>query len=268
MASPYDFLNPNTFYPPPYGEGYGPGNSPYSLSNWGTGTPKSMGVNALQMLMPSIMPQGIDTSYTGVKQGNIDLNNFAKTQTLKPNQKVEDGYIVGKNAPIGLLGAGAGLVDATLGLFGIKTDLDQQGTRRKGQISSAGFGGKAPTGYEDWTDGSTNVNNFTGSSTPTPQDQMSGLAYEQRALEARYPYFQRALEDIRKNNLATFQGQMAAQAPWLQWSAAQAPAQQSRMFGASKGNYYNRLGMAAMADAAKWAAQTPRAFGRQGTPTN
>ena len=70
----------------------------------------------------------------------------------------------------------------------------------------------------------------------------------------------------RANRVADNQAQMSAQIPYLQAAMNTASMQQPRIFGASKGNYYDRMGMAAMADAAKWAAQTPRAFGRQGAP--
>ena len=95
---------------------------------------------------------------------------------------------------------------------------------------------------------------------------MNSLAYQQRAYNAMTPMYQDMRSMNRQQNINDFNTMQSAQAPWLQWSANQAPAQQSRMFGASKGNYYDRMGMAAMANAALGAAQPQRAFGRQGIP--
>tara|TARA_R100001163_G_C5044870_1_gene182312 strand:- start:437 stop:958 length:522 start_codon:yes stop_codon:yes gene_type:complete len=140
-------------------------------------------LNALQTLAPKILPKGIDTSFSGVGLGNINLGNY---------------------------GAGSAL--------------------------------------------------------PSPLSQSQGLGYRGDEYLGTKPMYQDMYGTQRANRVADYQAQMSAQIPYLQAAMNTASMQQPRIFGASKGNYYDRMGMAAMADAAKWAAQTPRAFGRQGAP--
>jgi hypothetical protein len=142
-----------------------------------------LALNALQTFAPQIMPKGIDTSFSGVGLGNINLGNY---------------------------GAGSAL--------------------------------------------------------PSPYSQSQGFDYTKNEYGATKPMYQDMYGTQRSNRVADYQAQMSAQIPYLQAAMNTASMQQPRIFGASKGNYYDRMGMAAMADAAKWAAQTPRAFGRQGAP--
>ena len=194
MANLYNLLDPNAYYPKPYGQGYSPSTSPFALSDYGQPGPstftqkptnlKNTLINAaVQTLLPQIMPKGIDTSFSGVGLGNINLGNYG-----------------------------------------------------------------------------------AGPAVSNPLDQMNSLAYQQRAYNAMTPMYQDMRSMNRQQNINDFNTMQSAQAPWLQWAANQAPAQQSRIFGASKGNYYDRMGMAAMANAAAAAAQPQRAFGRQGIP--
>ena len=277
----YNLLNPNAYYPPPYGGGYMPGQSPYTLSNYGLGSPGSMLTNAIQstympqaLPMPQIMPQGLDTSYSGVGLGrNVNIGDYTTSpeDQLKPGQTIEGGEIVGENAPIGILGGLAGLTDATLGLLGIKTDLDQRGTRQPGKVSVAGFGGEAPKEKIDWN-AYTNAlrvggrGENIGGAVPTPQEQMERLAFEQRDFNARRPMYQQMLGDARRSNVATYQAMQSAALPFLQWASNQAPAVQSRMAGAFKNQLADRAGAASMMTAAGNVLKQPRAFGRPGTP--
>lgn len=150
-----------------------------------------LGQLAANTLGPKIMPQGIDTSYSGVGLGNINLGTFGQ--------------------------------------------------------SSMGLGG-------------------IGSALPSPYSQLQGSQMVANQYGATKPMYQDMYDTQRSNRLLDYQTMQEAIKPNLTWAAMQAPAQQQRAFGASKGNYYDRMGMAAMADAAKWAAQGQRAFGRQGVP--
>ena len=150
-----------------------------------------LGQLAANTLGPKIMPQGIDTSYSGVGLGNINLGNFGQ--------------------------------------------------------SSMGLGG-------------------IGSALPSASNQLQSSQMVADQYGATKPMYQDMYATQRGNRLLDYQTMQDAIKPNLTWAAMQAPAQQQRAFGASKANYYDRMGMAAMADAAKWAAQTPRAFGRQGAP--
>ena len=163
----------------------------------GTPQQKQLAFNALGQLaanvvQPQIMPQGIDTSYSGVGLGNINL------------------------------GTASGI-------------------------------GNYGTGY-------------VGSALPDPYSQLQGFDYVDNQYAATKPMYQDMYATQRGNRLLDYQTMQEAIKPNLTWAAMQAPAQQQRAFGASKANYYDRMGMAAMADAAKWAAQGQRAFGRQGVP--
>ena len=163
----------------------------------GTPQQKQLAFNALGQLaanivQPQIMPQGIDTSYSGVGLGNINL------------------------------GTASGI-------------------------------GNYGTGY-------------VGSPIPDPYSQLQGFDYVDNQYAASKPMIQDMYATQRENRLLDFQTQAAAQWPWLQKAASSAPAQQQRLFGAQKGSYYDRMGMAAMASAAAAAAQGQRAFGRQGFP--
>ena len=143
-----------------------------------------LGQLASKALSPQIIPKGIDTSYSGVGMGNINLGNY-----------------------------GGGMY---------------------------------------------------GSAVPNPYSQLQGFDYVDNQYAATKPMYQDMYSTQRQNRLLDYQTMQEAIKPNLTWAAMQAPAQQQRMFGASKGNYYDRMGMAAMADAAKWAAQPQRSFGRQG----
>ena len=153
-----------------------------------------LGQLAANTLKPKIMPQGIDTSYSGVGLGSLNLGAFSQP-TLAPG----------------------------------------------------------------------NYGNI-GSPIPNPLSQSQGFDYVTNQYSAMKPMYQDMYDTQRANRLTDYQAMQDAIKPNLTWAAMQAPAQQQRAFGASKANYYDRMGMAAMADAAKWAAQTPRAFGRQGAP--
>ena len=144
----------------------------------------ALGQLAANQLAPQIMPKGIDTSFSGVGLGNINLGSYG-----------------------------------------------------------------------------------VGSALPSPYGQSQGFDYIKNEYGSTKPMYQDMYGTQRSNRVADYQAQMSAQIPYLQAAMNTASMQQPRMFGASKANYYDRMGMAAMADAAKWAAQTPRAFGRQGAPT-
>jgi hypothetical protein len=150
----------------------------------------ALGQLAANVVQPRIIPQGIDTSYSGVGLGNINL------------------------------GTASGI-------------------------------GNYGTGY-------------VGSALPDPYSQLQGFDYVDNQYAATKPMYQDMYATQRANRLLDYQTMQDAIKPNLTWAAMQAPAQQQRAFGASKANYYDRMGMAAMADAAKWAAQGQRAFGRQG----
>ena len=143
-----------------------------------------LGKLASKTLNPQIIPKGIDTSYSGVGMGNINLGNY-----------------------------GGGVY---------------------------------------------------GAAVPDPYSQLQGFDYVDNQYAVTKPMYQDMYDTQRQNRLLDYQTMQEAIKPNLTWAAMQAPAQQQRMFGASKGNYYDRMGMAAMADAAKWAAQPQRSFGRQG----
>jgi hypothetical protein len=143
-----------------------------------------LGQLASKALNPQIIPKGIDTSYSGVGMGNINLGNY-----------------------------GGGIY---------------------------------------------------GSAVPDPYSQLQGFDYVDNQYAVTKPMYQDMYSTQRQNRLLDYQTMQEAIKPNLTWAAMQAPAQQQRMFGASKGNYYDRMGMAAMADAAKWSAQPQRSFGRQG----
>jgi len=143
----------------------------------------ALGQLAANQFAPKIMPQGIDTSYSGVGLGNINLGNY---------------------------GAGSAL--------------------------------------------------------PSPYSMMQNAATVANQYGAMKPMYQDMYTTQRDNRLLDYQTQASAQIPYLNAAMNTASMQQPRIFGASKGNYYDRMGMAALADSAKWAAQTPRAFGRQGAP--
>ena len=151
-----------------------------------------LGQLASKALSPQITPKGIDTSYSGVGLGNLNLGAFSQ-----------------------------------------------------------------PTGVPG------NYGNI-GSAIPNPYSQMQGFGYVDNQYAATKPMYQDMYSTQRQNRLLDYQTMQEAIKPNLTWAAMQAPAQQQRMFGASKGNYYDRMGMAAMADAAKWSAQPQRSFGRQG----
>ena len=144
----------------------------------------ALGQLAANVLQPQIIPKGIDTSYSGVGMGNINLGNY-----------------------------GGGIY---------------------------------------------------GAAVPDPYSQLQGFDYVDNQYAVTKPMYQDMYSTQRQNRLLDYQTMQEAIKPNLTWAAMQAPAQQQRMFGASKGNYYDRMGMAAMADAAKWAAQPQRSFGRQG----
>tara|TARA_R100000152_G_scaffold17229_1_gene8777 strand:- start:55 stop:582 length:528 start_codon:yes stop_codon:yes gene_type:complete len=163
---------------------FGPINNPTTTFNAPSnvkGQLAGLALTALQTLAPKILPQGIDTSFSGVGLGKINL---------------------------GAYGAGSAL--------------------------------------------------------PSPYSQLQGSQMIGNQYAATKPMYQDMYATQRGNRLLDYQTMQDAMKPNLTWAAMQAPAQSQRIFGASKGNYYDRMGMAAMADAAKWAAQTPRAFGRQG----
>ena len=151
-----------------------------------------LGQLASKALSPQIMPKGIDTSYSGVGLGNLNLGAFSQ-----------------------------------------------------------------PTGVPG------NYGNI-GSALPNPYSQMQGFGYVDNQYAATKPMYQDMYATQRDNRVKDFQAMLGPTQGALTWAAMQAPAQQQRMFGASKGNYYDRMGMAAMADAAKWSAQPQRSFGRQG----
>ena len=165
----------------------------------GTPQQKQLAFNALgqlaaNVLQPQIIPQGIDTSYSGVGLGNINLG------------------------------------------------------------TAAGIGNYGTSAF--------------GAAVPDPYSQLQGFDYVDNQYAATKPMYQDMYATQRQNRLLDYQTMQDAIKPNLTWAAMQAPAQQQRAFGASKANYYDRMGMAAMADAAKWAAQGQRAFGRQGVPNN
>ena len=150
----------------------------------------ALGQLAANVVQPQITPKGIDTSYSGVGLGNINL--------------------------------------------GIASGIGNYGT------------------------------GYIGSAIPDPYSQLQGFDYVDNQYAATKPMYQDMYATQRQNRLLDYQTMQDAIKPNLTWAAMQAPAQQQRAFGASKANYYDRMGMAAMADAAKWAAQGQRAFGRQG----
>ena len=152
----------------------------------------ALGQLAANVVQPQITPKGIDTSYSGVGLGNINL--------------------------------------------GIASGIGNYGT------------------------------GYIGSAIPDPYSQLQGFDYVDNQYAATKPMYQDMYATQRQNRLLDYQTMQDAIKPNLTWAAMQAPAQQQRAFGASKANYYDRMGMAAMADAAKWAAQGQRAFGRQGVP--
>ena len=152
----------------------------------------ALGQLAANVVQPQITPKGIDTSYSGVGLGNINL--------------------------------------------GIASGIGNYGT------------------------------GYIGSAIPDPYSQLQGFDYVDNQYAATKPMYQDMYATQRQNRLLDYQTMQDAIKPNLPWAAMQAPAQQQRAFGASKANYYDRMGMAAMADAAKWAAQGQRAFGRQGVP--
>ena len=152
----------------------------------------ALGQLAANVVQPQIMPQGIDTSYSGVGLGNINLG------------------------------------------------------------TAAGIGNYGTSAF--------------GAAVPDPYSQLQGFDYVDNQYAATKPMYQDMYATQRANRLLDYQTMQEAIKPNLTWAAMQAPAQQQRAFGASKANYYDRMGMAAMADAAKWAAQGQRAFGRQGVP--
>jgi len=141
----------------------------------------ALGQLAANQLAPQIMPKGIDTSFSGVGLGNINLGSYG-----------------------------------------------------------------------------------VGPALPSPYSQSQGFDYIKNEYGSTKPMYQDMYSTQRQNRLLDYQTMQEAIKPNLTWAAMQAPAQQQRMFGASKGNYYDRMGMAAMADAAKWSAQPQRSFGRQG----
>ena len=152
----------------------------------------ALGQLAANVVQPQITPKGIDTSYSGVGLGNINL--------------------------------------------GIASGIGNYGT------------------------------GYIGSAIPDPYSQLQGFDYVDNQYAATKPMYHDMYATQRGNRLLDYQTMQEAIKPNLTWAAMQAPAQQQRAFGASKANYYDRMGMAAMADAAKWAAQGQRAFGRQGVP--
>ena len=151
-----------------------------------------LGQIAAQAVGPQITPNGIDTSYSGVGLGNINLG------------------------------------------------------------TASGIGNYGTSAF--------------GAAVPDPYSQLQGFDYVDNQYAATKPMYQDVYATQRGNRLLDYQTMQEAIKPNLTWAAMQAPAQQQRAFGASKANYYDRMGMAAMADAAKWAAQGQRAFGRQGVP--
>tara|TARA_Y100001938_G_C8031882_1_gene401097 strand:+ start:373 stop:1212 length:840 start_codon:yes stop_codon:yes gene_type:complete len=131
--------------PNPYGNPYGWGN-PYASSIYGGGYGGGFGY-PVPMPRTQVIPMpfpmsGMDTT-TG--QRNVDLNKLAGEPTLKlaSDEKLEDGRVIGKDAPIGIPRVLGGLTDALAGTVGIKTDFDQRGTR-KGESSVSGYG-RTPT---------------------------------------------------------------------------------------------------------------------------
>lgn len=149
----------------------------------------ALGQLAANVLQPQIIPKGIDTSYSGVGLGNINL----------------------------------------------------------GTASGIGNYGSS----------------VIGPAVPDPYSQLQGFDYVDNQYAATKPMYQDMYATQRANRLLDYQTMQEAIKPNLTWAAMQAPAQQQRAFGASKANYYDRMGMAAMADAAKWAAQPNRFYGRQ-----
>ena len=150
----------------------------------------ALGQLAANIVQPQIIPQGIDTSYSGVGLGNINLG------------------------------------------------------------TTAGIGNYGTSAF--------------GAAVPDPYSQLQGFDYVDNQYAASKPMYQDMYATQRGNRLLDYQTMQDAIKPNLTWAAMQAPAQSQRIFGASKANYYDRMGMAAMADAAKWAAQSQRPFGRQG----
>lgn len=127
--------------PNPYGYGYPYGSNPFG-GGYGGGFGYPVPMPRTQVIPMPFPVSGMDTS-TG--QRNVDLNKMAGEPVLKlaPDEQLEDGRVIGKDAPIGIPRVLGGLTDALAGTVGIKTDFDQRGTR-KGESSVSGYG-RMPT---------------------------------------------------------------------------------------------------------------------------
>ena len=122
MANPYSYGG----YGSPYSGGYG---------EYGVNVPRTVEV---PVPVPVPFPMKGMVTDPGISGRNVDLNKAT------PKDAVEvDGKYVSEDRWVGIPRVLAGLADAGLGLLGIRTDFDEQGTRRKGEVSVAGYGGIA-----------------------------------------------------------------------------------------------------------------------------
>jgi|TARA_B100001250_G_scaffold12836_1_gene11180 hypothetical protein len=136
------------------------------------------------------------------------------------------------------------------------------------EVDLGQFGESLLEGFQPQTTASTTFSGLGGSPVPTPTEQMGSLGYQQRSYNAMTPMFQDLMSRSIENFGNVFNAQQANQQPWLMAAKniadKSADAQQKRASSAAENLYKSRLGMAALANAAKPVPQ--RAFGRQGVP--
>jgi len=121
--------------------GYPYGSNPFG-GGYGGGFGYPVPMPRTQVVPIPFPVSGMDTS-TGKR--NVDLNKMAGEPVLKlaPDEKLEGGRVIAKDAPIGLPRVLGGLTDALAGTVGIKTDFDKRGTSQ-GESSVSGYG-RTPT---------------------------------------------------------------------------------------------------------------------------
>ena len=128
MFSPYTYDG----YRSPYSGGYG---------EYGISAPRTVEV---PVPVPVPYPMKGMVTDPGMTGRNVDLNDQLPEL---PKDAVEmDGKYVAEDRLVGIPRVLAGLADAGLGLLGIRTDFDKQGTRKKGEVSVGGYGGLVEDG--------------------------------------------------------------------------------------------------------------------------
>jgi len=189
--------------------------SPYSggYGEYGVSAPRTV-----EVPVPVPVPYPMKGMITdpGMTGRNVDLNAQLPEP---PKGAVElDGKYVGEDRLVGIPRVLAGLADAGLGLLGIRTDFDKQGTRRKGEVSVGGYGGLVDGTAKPVSPRGSNsdrsVSPYLDPKWIAARDNYMNMIQD-RDMRRSLAYYDMYADRAYQNNLRN----IAAQTPWIKDAA-------------------------------------------------